>query len=171
MADFGKYFASTNAITGSASAQNLVSIENPIDSTTNLLIHKLDVRGVLTGNSNVLFNYHCSRTSGLPSGGTVGASIKQRSTDADPNGTIRQAPTGSLIAGQVWSTMPPVPIVVGSLLVGITAGPDFLEPIFDAASEEDSIILAPGEGLMVTVDGNATTWRHRVRILWSESLV
>ena len=171
MANYGLYLGSTDAINGSNSAQNLFSIENPISSSVNLIVKQIRVRGILTSDTTTVFSYHCGRTDGLPSGGTVLTAQKQRTSYSDANGIVRLQPIGTLAAGQIWSTTPSIPIIIGAPLTGITAGPEFEEQVFDTINEEENLILAPNEGLMVTVDANATTWRHTIRIYWGESLI
>jgi hypothetical protein len=166
---YGYYFAATTMINGSASAQNLLSIENPAGSLTNLYIKRMSITAILTANTAVAFAFHCARTTGLPTGGTVQTAQKQASACLDPNAIIRQAPAATLAAGRIWTSMPAIPVQIGIPATGFAGGPTFHEAIFDAVPEE-FIILAPGEGLMVMADANAAVWRHRVRVLWSEAL-
>ena len=56
MAD-GDYFAATNGIGGSASAQNLFSIENPTGSTINVIVRHVSVVGTLVSASATRFAY------------------------------------------------------------------------------------------------------------------
>jgi hypothetical protein len=164
MGDLGTYFASSGAITGSAGAQNLLSIENPSASGVILLINRASIQGILTALSGLVFTYSMSRTTAIPSGGTVITSVKRRALDATAQGIVRVGPTATAVAGVFASFTPGV--VLGITLSG-TSAPVPIE--FNSGDDNSAIVLDEGEGIVIQAGANLVTWSHFVSIQWEEN--
>lgn len=164
------YFASTDLITGAVAAQNLLTIENPIIATpppstpaVNVVIHRVTARGICAAISTTAFLYRLRRTTTIPSGGVVLTAQKRRSADPAPQAVLRLAATATGAAGTIAAE------AAGFV---ITAAGQFLPPDSDlmGAVQPDHrcIILAPGEGLLISADINTVDWSHWAEIEWHE---
>jgi hypothetical protein len=165
MVDIGYYLASSNVIGGSVNPQNLLSIENPTGSTVNVVVKRITVSGVQSALSALVFSYHVGRTTAKPTAGTVLTAQQRNSADAAPTAVVRTGPTATAAAGQCWALSPQ--LILGLTLSGVS--PFFDLPAYESANDGEAILLAPGEGMLVSVDGNLATWNHTVRVFWGES--
>jgi hypothetical protein len=161
--DIGGYCASSNVLAGTVGAQNLLSIENPAASGINVVVHKITVSGVQSVLSALVFSYHLGRTTALPTGGTTLTAQKRNTNSVNATAIVRTGPTATAAAGQIWAMAPP--LILGITLSGVS--PFFHQDALDNLDE--ALILAPGEGLLVSADGNLTTWSHTVGVWWGES--
>lgn len=157
-----KYFASTSKIAGSVSAQNLLTIENPLGSTVDVFINRIFVNGVLDSTSSIVFLYKISRTTAVPTSGTILTEANRNLADVAASAIVREGSTATAAAGYFWANSP-----------GLTTnrGPTNVNNIesFSPREEEAEIVLAPGEGLLVSAQANATSWTHWVNIFWAEA--
>lgn len=157
----GRYFANSGIINGAAAAQNLLSIENPIGSNKSVFITRIDVNGMIAANFSTAFLYSVTRTTAIPSGGTVLTAQKRKTTDSANSAIVRQAPTATEATGSIWVGSP------GLTVAGYNSSPKY-ETSFTTENEDFEILLTPGEGLLVNAGVNAVGWRHYVNIRWSE---
>lgn len=157
----GRYFSNSGLITGAASTQNLLSIENPSGSGKSVYITQIDVNGSVSAVSSVSFLYNITRTSSLPSSGTILSSQKRKTTDTSPSAIIRENPTATASSGSIWSGFP------GFAVTGFESRSKN-NIAFCATDEDYEILLLPGEGLLVNVGSNSIDWKHFVNIRWCE---
>lgn len=165
----GSYCASTNLVTGSGSAQNIASIENPTASVKTVIIKRLTLGGVVNAVSSTAFLYKVGRTTGVPSSGTTLTIQKRDSNDPTASAIVRSGPTATAAGGSIWVGSPG--IVLGTGILGNGAAIAGTNPYFttlDSTLEINDIILAPGEGLLFTADANSTSWVHFSTFWWQE---
>jgi hypothetical protein len=159
----GAYRCGSSAfVAGLASAQNLLSIENPSASGVTVAIKRVEIQGVFasTTASATAFLYHVGRTTAIPSAGTALTAQKHQTTDAAPKAIVRTAPTATAATGDLWTTAPGT---------GSSNSPAMLPvPLFAESRESDDLLLAAGEALLVRADTNTTNWRHSVDVSWEE---
>lgn len=157
-----KYFAATGQITGSASDQNLLTIENPVGSNVDIFINRIFVNGVLSGVSSVQFLYKISRTTALPTGGVVLNAASRNTSNPSATAVIRETPTATAAAGEFWVNSP------GLSTLRFAMNTNNIET-FNPREEDAEIVLNPGEALLILTEANSTSWSHWVNILWTEA--
>lgn len=157
----GEFRVGVGFVTGSASAQNLVSIENPTASPIKVYVKRMDVDGIASAASTVLYLYRVSRTTGLPSGTPITVD-RRASSEATAVAVVRSVPTATAASGDLHVTSP------GTLLTIAGGFAPTTFPIFESSAEVNDEVLAPGEAVMVRCEANAVTWSHYVNIFWQE---
>lgn len=163
----GEYGVATALITGAASAQNLLSIENPVGSGVQVIVKKMTVGGVVNAVATTIFLYRMGRNNTFPTGGTTVTATKRETDDPSPVAIVRSAPAGS-ITNTMWSAAPGV--VLGTLAAtAVSFVPNVLCAI-NSDSDTQDIVLQPGEALILLADTNTTGWRHYVTVGWQEAL-
>ena len=159
----GEYYFGSGTITGSATTQNLISLENPSGSGRNLYLNRVLVNGTLSDKFTTPFVYRLARTTALPTGGTLQTSQKRDSGDSSAVGVVRLAPTATAAAGSLWTGCP-----------GVSDKTTFFQSLTDpvfTSEEKREIVLAPGEAVVVIANANATTWSHWTNIHWNEVIL
>lgn len=162
----GSFKCSTNGfLTGSLSSQVLLTIENPVTSSSTVFIKKILVKSVPTNISTTVFSYHIGRvTSGsFPVSGTVLVSQKNLSTETNTQAVLRQLSSASIAPGNMWISSP-------GILETSSGFVRQIEDSFQGESDFEDIRLIPGECLAVWVDANLTSWNHGISIYWQEGL-
>lgn len=153
----------TTQITGAASAQSLLSIENPTGSGRTVAVKRIEIQGQFASAtaSTTAFLYTVARTTAIPSAGTALVAQKHQTTDAAAAAIVRTGPTATAATGVLWSVGP-----------GVANANDpasgLQMPVFAEARESDDLILAPGEAVLVAAAANTTSWRHSVDVSWEE---
>jgi hypothetical protein len=159
----GRYGASTGRITGSAAAQNLVSIENPAASGKTLYIRKIKISASCVAAAIVNFQLRLGRTTATPTAGTTQTAQKRATADATPVGIVRSGPTATAATGTLWAAAGPSfqnnPTVYAS---EITAWDSEGDPSID-------ISLAATEGLLVSAEANDVDFIFTVSFEWGEA--
>lgn len=159
----GCYGTATDRITGAAAAQNLLSIENPAASGKTVYVRRVTVSAMLTSTANTNFQYRLGRTTATPTAGTTLTAQKADSNDASPVAIVRSGPTATPATGRLWA---------GSGLAG-SNNPNFglLEMVAWDGQQDGrrDIVLAAGEGLLVSAEANDTDINHTVAVLWLET--
>lgn len=153
--------SASGAIAGTAGAQNLMSIENPVGSTVNVYIKRVVVSVVSNAAATTKYQYTLGRTTAVPTGGTILGIQKKRTSFATAQAITRQAPTATAVAGSIWTSAGMVSAANSTVL------PQLLEAV-NPQEEIDDIVLAPGEGLLVAATGNDTDITHSVSMTWQE---
>ena len=163
----GRYYAGSSLITGSASAQNLLTLENPAGSTTNIRLDRVIIKGYPVGTSTIGFLYSMNRTTGLPSGGTS-LTIEQRlTTEPAAQGVVREQPMATAASGNFWVGSPGVFLSGGGSGGPAGSASANLETL-EARFEREEITVLPGEAIVIRAGANSTDWRHWVNISWFE---
>lgn len=159
----GIYYANTGFITGSSSAINLMSLENPADNASLIQVLRAFVRSVPTGllSTTTPFMQVLSRAMNVASGSVVTAG-QQNTLDPGSACVVRQSPVGSAVSGSIWSDSPGSIISFSGL-----AGPGSLNEAFPQPNT-NSLILQPGEAVMFYVGTASTSWKHWCSITWVE---
>lgn len=154
--------AAAASITGSGSAQNLMSIENPSDSTIIIRVRTFQLRGVWTGAlAGSSYLYKVGRTTGMPSAGTTLTVTGFDSLNATSVAVVRSAPTATL-SDTLWSyQQAPAMSAVGDFQPAI-GEPSLMDPT------GADFVLRPGEGILGMADANATGWHHSFALTWIE---
>jgi len=158
----GEYYFGSDLITGSASDQNLISLENPAGSGINIYLNRVIINGTVTARFTSTFVYRLSRTTGLPTLGTVQTAQLRASSDIAPSGIIRLVPTATAAAGNLWTGSPGVLTKDGSHHKGTSEAVATFE-------ERKEIILAPGEGILIAADANDSNWSFWANLHWYET--
>lgn len=160
--DLGHYFASSDAIAGSIlAAQNLLTIENPSSSGINVCVDKIEVHGILSVLSLLVFQYKVGRTTALPSGGTT-LTAQAGDTAMSPTAIVKTGSTATLAAGYIWTASPSI------MVTGVGQSVAYNAVAYN--NPNVPIMLAPGEALLIQVDISLTTWTHYVNIHWCEGI-
>ena len=163
MADIGLFYASTGIITGSLSAQNLLSLQNPSASGVRIGVKNIRIHGIVTALSTGVFSYSFSRTSGAPSGGSTLSSVKKFTSSAAATGVARSSPTATATGGAVKTSLP------GALLTAVGVFTPVVHMLYESDSDENDIVLDENESLVVQAGANLLTWSHVVDIEWREN--
>lgn len=158
----GRYYATTAFITGAAATQNLATLENPVGSGRTIYLRKIAVHGVLTGTFSTAIFYLLKRANVFPTGGTVIGSAKRNTSEGNASGIVRQSPTVTLAAANLWANNPGVR---SNALAFIPPTTEVLLASFD----DDEVVLQAGEAVGIHVDANSTNWFHYVCFHWSEA--
>ena len=158
----GEYRAATTLINGAASAQNLLSIENPTGSGKIVIVKRLGVTAVVVAVAATNFLYRLGRHNGFPTNGTTITATKRLTSDPDPVAIVRQSPGGS-ITNNMWVGSP------GSVITAVGHMQPFPLCAIDTNNDIGDVILHPGEALIMLADANDTDWRHFSHVLWQES--
>jgi len=161
MPDLGKFFAATGPVTGAVGAQNLLSIENPNGSGVNVFIYKIRAHGMVTAVSVGNVEYRLSRTTALPSGGTILTPMKRIGADTAV-GVVRSGPTATSTTNYGKR------IAAGLLTTAAGAFIPSLGEMFEAWEQQYALRLAPNNAILVDVSANLVTWSHYVEIEWGE---
>ncbi len=156
------YRAATAIITGSASLQNLLTLENPSASNRNLYVKRIKIQGQCASSSTTHFSYRVSRTTALPSGGTTLTNVKMALGAPTGQGVARQAPTATAATGDLWAGMP------GLVITAAGASNPVELVCLDDENEVSDLMLSPGQAVLVRAEANTTNWRHTVSIHWTE---
>lgn len=159
----GVYGAATLQIAGTVAAQNLLSIENPVASGKVVYVRRITISGMATASVAVNYQYLLGRTTAVPTGGTTLTAQKRQTADAAAAAIVRQAPTATAAAGSIWAGSG----FLSSASATIPAGQ--LSAWDSVGNENDDIVLAAGEGLLVSAGGNATNARHSIALVWEET--
>lgn len=159
---YGEYSAGITLINGSASAQNLFSIENPTGSDKFVIVRKMGVGGTVAAVAAALFVYRMGRSNTFPSGGSIITATKKQTSSPNPVAIVRSAPAGS-VTNNMWVSSP------GTLITAAGRGIAMTYMAIDAFDDEGDVVLAPGEALIMIADNNDTDWRHYGFIRWQES--
>lgn len=159
----GRYGASAPRIVGSASSQNLASIENPAASGKTIYIRRIKVSASCTAAAVVNYQLRLHRTTATPTGGTTQTSQKHATSDAAPVGIIRSGPTATAAAGTSWAAAGPSfqnnPTVYASEIAA-----------WDSQGlEQDDFVLAAGEGFLLLAEANDVDINFTVSFFWGES--
>lgn len=162
----GVYHSAMSAFqAGAASAQNLLSIENPTGSTITVYVKRAQFMGIGNGANNVSTFplYQLTRTTAVPTGGTTQTAQKRRTTDATPQAIVRTGPTATAASGLLWAGSPGFP------QQGNRSGtaPIQIEAL-RGLHEDDDITLAAGEAILFLVTTNDTNWQHLAMVSWQE---
>lgn len=158
----GEYSVGLTLINGSASAQNLFSIENPVASGKFVIVRKMGVGGTVAAVTTALFVYRMGRNNVFPTGGTPITATKRSSSISAPVAIVRSAPAGS-VTNNMWTSSPGTYVTA----VGHMAATTYMA--IDSLDDEGDILLAPGEALIMIADSNDTDWRHYGFVRWQES--
>jgi hypothetical protein len=162
VADLGKYFTATGPIGGSVSAQNLLSLENPVGSGINVLVHKIRAHGVVTAISTGNVEYRLSRTTALPSSGTVLTPMKRLGAEPANVAVARSGPTATSTTNYAKR------ISAGLLITAVGQLEPQIVEMFQADEEQYAIRLAPNTAILVDASANLAAWSHYVEIEWTE---
>ena len=155
----GEYLIGTNLLDGYTSAQNLLSLENPVGSNRIIYLSKALITGTVISPSSIIFSYTLSRTIGLPSLGSVIISQKRASTDLAAVGIVRLSPDAVVDSGIMWATT----VGVGNV--------DSFSNMFSAVNtelERHEIVLNAGEGILISCGANSPDWFHWINLVWCE---
>lgn len=158
----GRYGASIARLTGSAAAQNIASIENPAASGKVLYVRRIKVSASATAAAIVNFQIRLGRTTAVPTGGTTQTAQQRATADAAAVGIIRSGPTATAATGNLWAAAGPSfqnnPTVYASEISA-----------WDSQSlEEEDIVLAAGEGLLLFAEANDVDFNLTVSFSWGE---
>lgn len=160
----GAYRCGSGQIAGAASAQNLVSIENPTASGRTVYIKRIEIQGpTVTVSLTLKFLYLVGRTTGVPSAGSTLTSQKHATSDSAAVAIVRSGPTATAASGNMWTT------TGEQLFTAVGAGNAFQNVGFAEGRESDDIVLAAGEGLLIRAETNNTGYFHSVDISWEEA--
>lgn len=159
----GEYYAGTDLIAGSDTIQNLISLENPVVSDTNLFLSGISVGGVAVSNFTTPFLYYVTRTIGLPTDGIVLVSQKRSTSDAPPEGIVKTSPVVVSDLGALWVGSP------GQVSVGIS-NINVFESL-NSDLEKNEIVIAPGEAILIWAEENSNDWTHWINLRWNEVLI
>lgn len=170
----GKYMHSSFRIQGNATAgQNLFTIESPTASGKKIGIERMtitnDSTAVLT---SVSPSIKTSRTTAIPTGGTVVAGAKFETAQIEHVAVIRNATASdggaatviSATAAQtVWTQfVDRMHTAVGQIVHNDNS-------LLPQLVEDHPFVLAPGEGLLVQCNlANAVTTHFVINIVWEE---
>lgn len=157
----GMYGAATGLVAGSAGAQNIASIENPAASGKIVYVKLVKVSAAAGTTASNVFQYAFGRTTATPSAGTTLTAQKHDSNDASPVAIVRSGPTATAAAGALWAGIGPIFQAAGSLNV-----PEKIA--WDSRRDDENIVLAAGEGLLLSAGANDTDWSHSVSFSWEE---
>lgn len=157
----GDYYASTSLIAGSATEQELLSLENPIGSGRTIYINRVDVSGTIDFSFTTPFLYRFERTTVLPSGGTTLTDQLRDTSGSVAVGIAREEPTAISAAGSIWVGSPGVLTKDGQHNSGIFQA-------YATFDERKEIVLAEGESVVIVAEANAVDWEHWVTIQWNE---
>jgi hypothetical protein len=163
----GEYYFGSALIIGTILTQNLISLENPSGSGRNLYLNRIIVNGTLNSVFSTPFIYSLTRTTGLPTGGTIQSSQKRNTLDGAPVGIVRVSPTATAASGTIWTASPGV-------RAGGVGGGSFFQAIKESIAtfnEQKEIVIAPGEGLLITAGPNSIDWRHWANLHWNETVI
>jgi hypothetical protein len=157
----GDYYASSALITGAATEQELLTLENPAGSGRTMYVNRVEVNGVIDSRFTTAFLYRVERTSALPTGGTTLTAQLRDTSDSAAVGVVREEPTATSAAGSIWVGSPGVLTKDGLHTNGIFQAVATFE-------ERKEIVLAEGEAVVVVAAANSTDWEHWVTIQWNE---
>jgi hypothetical protein len=171
----GLYALSNFRTVGDTNAtQNILTIENPAASTINIAVRGLfvetDSTAVLT---SVAPQMKLSRTTGLPTGGTVLVASKFQTSYASPQAIVRGATASdgggaTAITATAGATLWSKFIDRLHTAVGWLTHPGY-GMLPDVGADLRQIILVPGEALLVqSVTAMAATTHVNVNISWLE---
>jgi hypothetical protein len=158
----GNYRTATGLISGSATAQFLFTIENPVASGRTVFVKGIWVQMAAIAIDTIHKQIKVGRTSAMPTGGTTLSIQEVNNAGPAPVAVCRQSPSASAAAGSMAGVHP------GGV---ITAAGPFLPPLYPILEGEDDfdhIALAQGEALLVHVDANDTDDRYSVFVSWEE---
>jgi len=162
VANRGTYFAATGAIAGSVVAQNLLSIENPVASPSRVFLRRVRAQSASTV-ATIVFWYKLTRTVGMPTLGVVLPAVLHTTSDFAPQAIVRSSPT-AVSTGDTATLLTP-----GALITAAGDAPSTIYPVFDSVSEDDAMILDPGEAAVIIAIANLVTINHFIDIMWGES--
>ena len=158
----GGYVYSRAVTPGVATANNFLSLDNPVGSGRTLVVAGVFISSVIVGDITATVDPMRGWLATAISGGTAEAVAtigKTRSTMPNPTGVIRiNNPAATL--GASWFNSPPV------LGVAKQASP-FVHQV-PAAIAAGAITLLPGEGTVLRTESGDVDQRWNVSIAWSE---
>lgn len=158
----GGYVYSRAMTPGVATANNFLSLENPVGNNRMLVIAGVFISSVIVGDIGATVDPMRGWLATAISGGTTEAAAsigKVRSNMPNPTGVIRiNNPAATL--GASWFNSPPV------LGVAKQASP-FVHQV-PATVLAGSIQLAPGEGTVIRTETGDADQRWNVSIAWNE---
>lgn len=157
----GEYYFGSSLITGAASTQTLLTLENPSGSGNNIYLNKVIINGTVSSTFSTPFVYTLTRAAALPTGGTIQTAQLRSTTDASPVGVIRTLPSATAAVGSIWTGSPGVISNKGAFFQTLTEATATFE-------ERKEIVIAPGQAVVVTAGVNSTDWSHWVNLHWNE---
>lgn len=157
----GTYIYSIANVLGTALAQTLMTLFNPIGSGKNLIIGGAFVSTEAAAGTTATVPLRLHRLSAAPTGGTLGLLAEVFKLDtANPNpvGVIRYN-NPSVVLGPAAANSPP-PVTTG------VSGGQFVHEI-DLPSPA-FVVLRPGEGIAAHVASGDTAQRWNLTFVWAE---
>ena len=159
----GKYGAATGRIAGTVAAQNIATLANPAASGKVVYVRRITVACVSGGSAQTPYEYTLARTTAaVTAGGTVLISQKRDTADATAVGVARSgAVTATAAAGALWAGP-------GATAAATAVSHPMQLMAWDSKRDDDDIVLAAGEALLVSAEGNDTDLNHVVSFFWQE---